>query len=159
MLNFSSILTTQETEKLKTRAPKLAEAIQNAANQQIRWNELIPFMTILLSENVSKTNCIIIGVPSYGGGSPAERITLRITSSSTRLPVARQLTTIKILLSIKYFFLKGGMNMDRRTKMIDFMLINHSFDSNKIQNSEFRIRPEREYHFGHLSCSLPPTHF
>jgi len=28
--------------------------------------------------------------------------------SSTRLPVARQLTTIKILLSIKYSFFEGG---------------------------------------------------
>ena len=34
-----SILTTQEIAELKTCVPKLAEAIQNAANQQIRWNE------------------------------------------------------------------------------------------------------------------------
>ena len=39
MLNFLSILTTQEIAELKTCVPKLAEAIQNAANQQIRWNE------------------------------------------------------------------------------------------------------------------------
>jgi len=81
-------------------------------------------------------------------------------SSPAGLPVARQVTIIKILLSIKYsFFKEGGMNTDRRTKMNVFLLTNHSFDSNKIQISEFRIRPEREYHFGHLSCSLQPNHF
>ena len=39
MLNLLSTLTTQEIEKLKTCVPKLAEGIQNTANQKIRWDE------------------------------------------------------------------------------------------------------------------------
>ena len=39
MLNFLSVLTTQEIAELKTCVPKLAEAIQNTANKKIRWNE------------------------------------------------------------------------------------------------------------------------
>ena len=77
-------------------------------NEYPRLNELIPFIATLLSENVSKIKHILIGVHSSGGGGPAEIIIPRIMSSSTRLPVARQLTTIKILLSIKYSFFEGG---------------------------------------------------
>ena len=77
-------------------------------NEYPRLNELIPFIATLLSENVSKINYILIGVHSSQDGGPDEIIILRIMSSSTRLPVARQLTTIKILLSIKYSFFEGG---------------------------------------------------
>jgi len=39
MLNFLSILTTEEIAELKICAPKLAETIQHESNQQIKWNE------------------------------------------------------------------------------------------------------------------------